>query len=202
MKIDCVQKRGKFIGQVNSLLKEFHFVDSAVFVRIMNLYASSFYGSCLWDLYSADVDRIYKSWNVTMRNVFNLPWCTHRYWIETVSSSPHPKTFLSARLVKFGESLTSSKKTSIRYMSSLCVDDRRTLLGRTLAKIANECGMLASILTPNEVKRSLQYFPVPDDHLWRVPILLELLETRSDHLFIENLTADQITYTIDYLCTS
>ena len=76
MKMDCVMKRGKFIGKLNSLLKEFHFVDSSVFVILLNLYASSFYGSNLWDLYSVDVERIYKSWNVTMRNGFNLPWTT------------------------------------------------------------------------------------------------------------------------------
>ena len=64
MKMDCVMNRGRF---------------SSVFVRLLNLYASSIYGSNLWDLYSVDVERIYKSWNVTMRNVFNLPWTTHRY---------------------------------------------------------------------------------------------------------------------------
>ena len=75
------------IGKVNSLLKEDHFVDHATFVKLLTVYATSFYGSNLWDLYSVDVDRI--------RNVFNLTWSTHRYWIETVSDCPHPKTFLS-----------------------------------------------------------------------------------------------------------
>ena len=202
MKMDCVMKRGRFIGKVNSLLKEFHFVDSSVFVILLNLYASSFYGSNLWDLYSVDVERIYKSWNVTMRNVFNLPWTTHRYWIETVSFSPHPKTFLSGRFVKFGKSLTSSKKSSIRYLSSLCQDDNRTLLGRTLGKIASECGVEASALDPSLVKRSLLYFPVPEDQQWRVPLLWELLDTRSNLLTIENLTSDQLSSLIDNICTS
>ena len=30
MKIDCSVKRGKFIGKVNSLLQEFHYVDPSV----------------------------------------------------------------------------------------------------------------------------------------------------------------------------
>ena len=39
MKTDCILKRGRFIGKVNSLLQEFHFVDSSVFVKLLkNLY--------------------------------------------------------------------------------------------------------------------------------------------------------------------
>ena len=91
-------KRGKFIGKVNSFLQEFHYVAPKTFMELLNIYGTSFYGSCLWNLYSQDVDRIYKSWNVTVRNVFSLPWTTHRYFIESVSGCAHPKTFLSSRL--------------------------------------------------------------------------------------------------------
>ena len=202
MKTDCVLERGRFIGKVNSLLKEFHFVDYSLLVRLLNVYATSFYGSNICDLYSVDVDRIYKSWNVTMRNVFDLPWRTHRYLIETVSSCPHPKTFLSGRYVKFAQSLTSSNKCSIRYLSSVCQDDKRTLLGKTLGKIGMECGVLPSVLTPDTVKRKLLYSPVPDDQKWRVPLLWELFDARSNNLTIENLTSDQISSMIDNICIS
>ena len=201
MKIDCTQKRGKFIGKVNSLLKEFHFVDHAIFVKLLNLYCTSFYGSNLWNLYSAEVDRIFKSWNVTIRNVFDLPWQTHRYWIETVSSCHHPKTLLLARFVKFAGTLTASKKSSVRYLSSLCHGDRRTLLGRTLEKISSECHTELVSLTPNTVKNTLKYFPIPDDQKWRAPLLLELLDAREQNLTIENLTSNDIKYLIDNICT-
>ena len=201
MKIDCTQKRGKFIGKVNSLLKEFHFVDHAIFVKLLNLYCTSFYGSNLWNLYSAEVDRIFKSWNVTIRNVFDLPWQTHRYWIETVSSCHHPKTLLLARFVKFAGTLTASKKSSVRYLSSLCHGDRRTLLGRTLEKISSECQTELVSLTPNTVKNTLKYFPIPDDQKWRAPLLLELLDAREQNLTIENLTSNDIKYLIDNICT-
>ena len=148
MKIDCTLKRGRFIGKVHSLLQELHFVDPHVKVKLLNVYTTSFYGSNLWDLYSPVVDRIYKSWNVTIRNIFDLPWRTHRYWIEMISSCSHPKTFLLGRYVKFVRSLTSSRKPAVRYLASLCQDDRRTLLGITLARISLECGAELSLLTP------------------------------------------------------
>ena len=52
MRKDCLTKRGKFIGIVNSLLQEFHSVEPPVMMK---------------------VTRIFSSWNVTVRNVFNLP---------------------------------------------------------------------------------------------------------------------------------
>ena len=104
--------------------------------------------------------------------------------------------------MKFVKSLTSSNKSAVRYLSALCHDDRRTLLGRTLYKIGSECGADHADLTTTLVKNSLMYFPVPDDQQWRVPLLLELLDARSDKMTIENLTSNQISDIIDNICTS
>ena len=47
MSLDILQKRGKCIGKVNSLLQEFHFVNPDVLSRLVVIYATSFYGSGL-----------------------------------------------------------------------------------------------------------------------------------------------------------
>ena len=72
MKIGCILKRGKFIGKPNSLLQEFHFVKNDVLVKILNIYTTSFYGSGLWDLYSKEVDMLYKAWNVIVRKALSI----------------------------------------------------------------------------------------------------------------------------------
>ena len=172
-------------------------MDSSVFVKLLQIYASSFYGSNLWNLYSPEVDRIYKSWNVTVRNVFGLPWTTHRYWIEPVSGCQHPKTFLSSRYVKFVSSLSA-----VRYLASLCQGDNRTLLGRTTSRIALESNVGLENLQPNDVKLNLKYFPVPEEQEWRVSILSELLDVRSSNSVIENLTLVDVNQFIDIICTS
>ena len=40
MKKDCLNKRGKFIGQVNSLLQELHFAASSVKMKLLNIYTT------------------------------------------------------------------------------------------------------------------------------------------------------------------
>ena len=47
MKIDIGQKRGTFIGNMMSLFQEFHYINPPVFVKIMNIFCTSFYGSNL-----------------------------------------------------------------------------------------------------------------------------------------------------------
>ena len=86
MKKDCLTKRGNLIGKVNSLFQEFTYVTPTVMMKILNIYATSFYGSSLWDLYSDEVTRIFSSWNVTVRNVYNIPWTTHIYLTRSISN--------------------------------------------------------------------------------------------------------------------
>ena len=42
---NTMNKRGKFIGKVTSILQEFHYVDPEILTKIMNIFTTSFYGS-------------------------------------------------------------------------------------------------------------------------------------------------------------
>ena len=113
-------KRGKFIGKLNSLSQEFHFVSPDNFIKILNIYAVSLHGSGLWNLFSDDCDRLYKAWNVAVRHAWNLPNTTHRYLIESISGSLNPKVMLASRYSKFVKSLQSSPKYSVKVLASMC----------------------------------------------------------------------------------
>ena len=118
MKNDCTLKRGIIIGKVNSLQQEFSFCDSKTKIRIFNIYVTSFYGSGLWDIFSKEVDRIFKSWNVAIRIALDVPATTHRYLIEHLSGSLHPRTMLSSRYVKFVNSMLMSSKPEVAFLAS------------------------------------------------------------------------------------
>ena len=202
MKRDVAVKRGKFIGKVNSLLQELHFADPNVIVKLLKAYCTSFYGSSLWDIYSPDVDRLFKSWNVSIINIFNVPYTTHRYLIEPLSDCPHPKTMLSSRYVKFTQSLVASTKPSVCYLARLVRNDNRTLMGRTISKISREINVAKALLTNMIVNKAMVYFPVPDDQHWRVDIIKELLNVRRNLLSLHGITSVETTTMIDYLCST
>ena len=201
MKMDCVMKRGQFIGKVNSLLQEFNFVDPSVMMKLLNIYATSFYGSSLWDLYSPEVTRIFSSWNVTVRNIFNVPWTTHRYLIEGISQSAHPKTMLCSRYVKFLEAMKSCSKGSVRYLESLVHDDRRTLTGKTLTRMANDCDVERGSLDAKTAKRMV-FWKVPEEEQWRIPLLKELLDVRNGAGSIPGIEHEEVDMMINNICSS
>ena len=199
MKSDCLAKRGKFIGKVHSLLQEFSYVDSTVLARILTIYVTSFYGSNLWNLYSSEVTKLFSSWNVTIRNVFNLPWTTHRFFIEEVSGTPHPKTMLCTRVVKFWETLRSCKKNSVRFLANLVYNDKKTLTGKTVSNIAMDCRVERGELSRVTVKNIRYFPPLPEDE-WKVKLLRELLDIRDGRAAVPGLGYEEITAMITEIC--
>ena len=169
----------------------------------MNIYSASFYGSALWDIFSHDCDRLYKSWNVTIRQAYNVDRCTHRYLIEPMSNSLHPMAMLASRYVSFHKSLVSSSKLSVRVMARLFETDQRTVLGRTLDKLSNMMNLPdINLLSPCEIKRKLRYFEIPDEEKWRIESVAELLKLRNQSLSLPGFSKDEINIMLFNTCTS
>ena len=201
MSKDCTIKRGQFIGKVNALMQELHFVGPSTMMRLLNIYVCSFYGSCLWNLFSKEVLKIFSSWNVTVRNVFNLPRNTHRYLIESVSNMQHPKMMLCSRYIKFMDSLVKCNKRCVRNLALLVRNDRRTIVGKNISNIAYDCGVVRESLQYRDAKRS-KYWSVPALERWRPSILLELLDVRSQKSVVRNFDYEEINLMINNVCSS
>lgn len=129
---DFILKRGQFIGKVNALLQEFHYCSHVVMFKLIDTYAISCYGSSLWDLRSNEAERLYKSSNVTVRNVLSLDRKTRSFLIEPLSDHRHLKTMLMSHLAKFHKGLVNSPKFTIRFLARLGEKDQRTVLGKTV----------------------------------------------------------------------
>ena len=70
---DIRVKRGSFIGRIHSLAQELYFANPVVKMRLIDIYASSFYGSSLWNLFDSHCDRFYTARKYCIRDVFNIP---------------------------------------------------------------------------------------------------------------------------------
>ena len=135
--------------------------------------------------------------------MYNLDRCTHRYLIEPVSQCLHPKVMIASRYVTFHKSLVNSKKFPVRFLARLNEMDYRTVLGRTLNSIADQCGVQGlECLSATQVKKKCSYFLVPEAEQWRLPILQELLEIRSGNLLTENLNKNEVDVMIENICVT
>ena len=90
--------------------QEFHFVSPPTLMSLVNSFATSFYGSSLWNLQSKECDRIYNPWNVMIRRALNIDYKTHRFLNEPLSKQCHLKTSLLSRYVNFYKGLINSPK--------------------------------------------------------------------------------------------
>ena len=201
MNNDMSIKRAKFISKIHSLNQEFYFTDPYIVMKLYSIYACSFHGSSLWNLYSDNALRLYSSWNVAVRILFDVPRETHRYFIEPISRHYHIKTLLCSRFISFCDSLFCSSKLSIRLLSNLCKHDYRTVLCTNLKNISRDCNCNINILSKDFVKTNLRFHEVPQEYAWKVPILLELLQTRTDDIIIDGFAREDISDYIDFLCS-
>ena len=187
MDTDLESKRRKFIGKYHSLRQEFGFSSPDVFLKLINIYATSFYGSVLWDLTGTSAKKLFTSWNTLVRHTWNLPNICHKYFIEEISGSSHLKAILCQRFLTFAQSLLSSKKKCLSQLAKKMVMDQGSISGQNLNFVSIESGYSRqSILkmAPKAVINEMKCFPVPEDSAWKVNILKELIDIRDSVLHI------------------
>ena len=203
MLTDCDNKRFNFIRKISSINQEFHYCTADVKLKLYNIYAMSLYGSCLWNLFSEKCERIYKAWNVSVRMALNVSRYTHRYLIEAVSNTLHPKVILCSRFVKFHNTLKEHcSKPAVKFLSKICTNDLRTTYGSNLNKISKAGNVQVSDLNPNEVKQSMAYMKIPQQEKWRVPVINDLLFVKNDEFTLSNLDQNEIEEILIHACTS
>ena len=111
---------------------------------------------------------------------------------------------LCSRYVSF-HSLLTCDKFPVRFLAKLQQNDQRTVLGKTLLRIAKECGsgpMLQPSLSKTFVKKNMKYAAVPDSEKWRPSILSELLDARSGRSSMPGFSSAEVEDMIKFVCTS
>ena len=204
MKEDILSKSDQFIGKVNSILQEFHFVNSQTLLQLINTYATAFYGSSVWNLRSKECEKLFTTWNVTVRKALNLDRRTHRHLIVPLSECLHLKSVLMSRFIRFyQQSLINSPKFTVRFLARLLEHDKRSVFGQNLSAIARVCGKAdCQNVTPNEVKKSVSYASPPAECSWIAGLASELLSIRDSKLDVVGFSPEEINEMLTAVCTS
>ena len=187
-------KSRSFIGQFFELRQELKVQYPIIYMNLILIYMSHFYGSNLWDLFS--IDGIYTAWNKVVRNVFNFPYCTHRYLLEPLSEVTHLFTLLTNRFLKFYNTIYCSRKDIICNLRRCQERDCRSNFG---INVRNICKYNDTLDIFNCTKNIVKYFPINEVDMWRVKILKELFDVKDNNLYLNGFTADEITSLIEEL---
>ena len=87
-------------------------------------------------------------------------------------------------------------------MLSICRNDCNSITGKNLRNLLLLCNKdNISSLNENDIN-DLTYNQVPENEMWRIGLLNELLNTRSSSLEVPGFTSDELTDMINIVCTS
>ena len=118
-------------------------------MKLVNIYATSFYSSSLWNLSSTYFERVNAAWNNAIRMIYNVPRTTHTYLIEDISDGLHVTVMIASRLIQFHKTLIDNKKSALRLLASLNMDDVKTIHGRNLAKLKKSLNCEITYMSSN-----------------------------------------------------
>ena len=110
MKKDILVKRATFIGKNCELLQEFAYATPSTVLKLNEIYNLHFTGSPIWDLFCPEALQLEKTWNISIRKIFNLPLQTHKYFIEPISGKNHLKKILIKRFLSFLKQVQNLEK--------------------------------------------------------------------------------------------
>ena len=198
---DVMIKRAAYIDKNNDLLQEFHFAHPRTVAEVNMITNSHFYGSVLWNLSSKNVQKLEKTWNVSVRRMFNLPWQTHCYLVEPVSQQPHVKTLMASRFLNFVQSIRRSKKIAIRNLLKSIEFDTRSVTGQNLRRLL----LQSNVLDIHQLKGSdvtSKYRSISEEDQFRVGIINEIIDIKNNNLEIAGFTDDELDEVLEFLCVS
>ena len=193
---DLFEKRQGFIGKFHSLFQEFGFADSEIMLKMVQIYAMSFYGSQLWDYTSSAANKLFTSWNILVRTVFGVPNTTHRYLIDQLSNSQHLMVILYKRYLTFIQSILTSHKKCLASLASRMTKDQGSITKKNLNLISHESGVDEVLdVAPSFVVSTIVYAPTPIGEEWRHSLLLELIDLRKHNLELD--FDDNVEFTLE-----
>ena len=138
-----------------------------------------------------------------MRMVFNLDMRTHKYLIEEISNQNHLQTSLFSRYFSFRKQLAESPKFVIRYLFRITENDNRTVTGQNMSYIQSKCRNI-KINHKNDIKRNCQYAEIPEEQLWRVSIVNEIVSSFSNNNShkIDGFSEKELKDILKFICSS
>ena len=198
---DVMFKRTVYVNRNNELCQEFCFTDPNLKIQINNLFNTSFYGSVLWDLFGAEVSRLEKTWNVSLRKMLNIPRQTHRFFLEPICKASQIFS-LCARFVKFVNKIRSCNKPSMINLLNTVMYDCQSTTGSNIRSI-----LLRLRKTPiDEIRlsdiRNFRYFEIPNGSEWKINIVKDCIDNTTGFLNVPGFNRSEIEEIRDYICVT
>ena len=183
---DSKVKRARYIEHNVELNQEFRHAHPEIKCRINKIYNSSFPGSVLYDLKSESVRQLTNSWSASIRQMWDLPYNSHRYLIEQLGGE-HAFSMITIRFINFLKNIRKSEKMAVQLMLQKVIQNVDSITGRNIRfiqdKVGKHCDLLA--VSPRWLKSKLIFSPIKAADLWKVNLIKEVTDIKQGVLSLD-----------------
>ena len=173
---DLLQKRAIFFHKVHELKQAYGGYSPKIVCEIIKIFGTSFYGSPLWSLNSEEHLKLNRSWNTVVKIVYDLPFQTHTRFIESLTEFPHLQSMLHGRYIGFSENLKNSKKSEIKLLYSLCINNKQSNTGQNLSFLMNTYNIneINELFAEKFSIKNSRVYPLEESENWKPKLIEEL----------------------------
>ena len=132
---DIMFKRGTFIQNVNRLISNFGSLQTSVVMKLLNSYCMAWYGSQIWDLSGAHIQKVCTSWNKAVRKIWHLPYRTHCSLLPHLMQTINMNSELVCRYVKLYDNMCKCKNINVNFIAKYAKYNVHGPLGRNYVQV-------------------------------------------------------------------
>ena len=199
---DLLQKRAIFFGKVHELNQCFGYCDPRIICETIKVFATSFYGSILWQLNSAEHEKLTRSWNTTVKIIYDLPFGTHKRFVESLTNVPHLQSVLHSRFNGFVEGLINSSKCEVKIFMNTVKFDKSSRIGQNIDLLLTkyDATSLAELVSSKKKVQRLHVNELEENEELKINLIEEISLARKGliNLDFEKKVMEDI---LEQLCT-
>ena len=200
MKHDLTIKQAQYINKNNDLEQEFYFCHPQTKFNINKIYNSHFTGSPLWNLFGSEALKMESTWNRSVKNMYDLPYATHRWLIEPISESLHLRRILIQRFLSFVRQVKKSEKVITNMLLNTIMSSTRSTTGYNLRRIMMEANLTDIEQLDKLSINTIQYHPVKSEDEWKISVIKECIDAKFGKKNIEGFSTEEIDEICGSLC--
>ena len=165
----------------------------------------------LWDLKSENTKQLINSWSVAVRHMWDLPYNTHRRFIESLGGF-HAETIIHSKYVDFIQSIRKCVKLPVIYLLEKVYNDQTTMTGQNIRFILNKTNYEDIFkIDLKKFKKETKFEELPAEEIWKVKMIKEIVDIKQNIVVLENdkveefenvdFTSDELTEIMEYIAT-
>ena len=201
---DCTRARAKYIERSVQLRQDLSFARPDQVLRAHQIYCSDAYGSMIWNLQSSAAEQLFKSWNSTVKLLYDVPRSTFTYLVEGHLAAGHTslRSQIISRYPGFYRKLLDSPSKEVRMLALIVSVDPRSSTFSNLQYLEKLTGLSRpQFYSAVRVLTALPVKVVPENEKWRLGLLDNLFKLKGErYLRVEDMK--RITSMINSLCST